>query len=341
MVLNVSRRHGSPKLALRLTGTQRARYEIKPERLTRPEVINLIGDLEAFIEEHRNEAVGGVIGAASYISTTNFMARGRKEGSRSIPDNPDRIDWLWSQYGRVRGQERLRQAVDADYSRSLVSVFMKNANFVGTARLMDGIRAYEETRLAEHGITLTFAGDVAVSQTLIGAIVTTQVRSLLASLIGIFAVTAFLGRSLRWGVLCVLPCALAILVNFAVMGWVGMPLGVATSMFAGMTLGIGVDYAIHLLERYRYSRSRGLDFEAARADAVRATGPAIFIDAVGVALGFGVMMLSQVPANARLGGLVVLSIVNCLSATLLLLPALLRWVPLGGTNGEWRMANGE
>jgi hypothetical protein len=117
-----------------------------------------------------------------------------------------------------------------------------------------------------------------------------------------------------------------VLINFAVMGCVSMPLGVATSMFAGMTLGIGVDYAIHLLERYRLSLSRGLDLEAALIDAVRATGPAIFIDALGVALGFGVLTLSQVPANARLGGLVVLSIINCFAATLLLLPAVLRCV---------------
>lgn len=51
-------------------------------------------------------------------------------------------------------------------------------------------------------------------------------------------------RSLRWGVYCVLPSALAVVINFAVMGWFGIPLGVATSMFAGMMLGIGVDFAI-------------------------------------------------------------------------------------------------
>ena len=49
---------------------------------------------------------------------------------------------------------------------------------------------------------------------------------------------------------------------------IGAAVGVATSMFAGMTLGIGVDYAIHLLERYRLSCSKGLDREAAITDAV-------------------------------------------------------------------------
>ncbi len=235
---------------------------------------------------------------------------------------------------------------------------MKDANFLSTARLMEAIRDYESEHLTPHGISLQFAGDVAVSQTLIQAIVSTQVRSLLGSLVGIFVVASLLGRSIRWGLFCVLPCALAVLINFAVMGWADVPLGVATSMFAGMTLGIGVDYAVHLMERYRYAQGRvracapdvacppdGAQArtlptsqegpcdptqrsEAAIADAVAETGPAILIDAIAVALGFGVLVLSQVPANARLGGLVVLSIVGCLAATLTLLPALLRvWPP--------------
>jgi hypothetical protein len=147
--------------------------------------------------------------------------------------------------------------------------------------------------------------------------------SLLLSLVGIFVITALMARSVIWGLLSVVPCALAVLVNFAAMGVTGMPLGVATSMFAGMTLGIGVDYAIHLLERYRFSRALGLDVDAALVDATSSTGPAIVIDALAVALGFGILTLSQVPANARLGALVVLSILGCLVATLVLLPALL------------------
>ena len=330
VILAMNRRDGSPRLAMRVREIDEVRFEIKPERLLKPENIAVIGRLESFIEEQKERAVGGVIGTADYITATNFMAQGRKAGSRSIPDKADRIEWLWGQYGRVRGKERLAQAVTADFSRALINVYMKNANFIDTKRLMEDIRDYEAKHLTPLGYSLEFGGDVAVSQTLIEAIVSTQVRSLLVSLVGILAVTSLLGRSLVWGILCVLPCALAVLMNFAVMGWVGMPLGVATSMFAGMTLGIGVDYAIHLMERYRLACSRGLTVDEAVNDAVTSTGPAIVIDGLAVALGFGVMTLSQVPANARLGGLVVLSIGGCFLSTMLLLPALLRIFKPGG-----------
>ena len=316
-------RHGSAQFALHLTPGDKVRYDITTAPLLKPEVIRRIADLESFIEGHHDEAVGGVLGTADYVATVSYMSRGRKEAERAIPNNIERIEWIWGEYERLRGYDRRRQLVDTDYGRSIVTVLMKNANFVGTARLMREIRDYERANLAPHGISLSFAGDVAVSQTLIDAIVGTQIISVVGSLAGDFLVTAVLGRSVIFGLLCILPSSLAILLNFAVMGWAGIPLGVATSMFSAMTLGIGVDYAIHLLERYRLSRGDGLDLRDALREAVAVTGSAISVDTLAVCLGFGIMMLSQVPANARLGGLLVLSLVNCFAATILILPAIL------------------
>jgi len=144
-------------------------------------------------------------------------------------------------------------------------------------------------------------------------------------------VTAIFGRSLRWGVYCVLPSTLAVLINFAVMGWFDIPLGVATSMFAGMTLGIGVDFAIHVLEGYSTAQAGGLSSTDALSRSLALTGPPVLVNTLAVSLGFGVMLLSQVPANARLGLLVVVGLVNCFFATVLLLPALLRGWPLNAS----------
>jgi hypothetical protein len=238
---------------------------------------------------------------------------------------------MWDYYGLALGRARLHQIVDTNYWQSLTTVFLKDANFVDTAALMKDLRAYERERLAPKGIKLGFAGDVAVSQSLIQGIVTTQLQSLFWSLAGIYVVTAIFGRSLRWGIYCVLPSALAVLINFAVMGWFNIPLGVATSMFAGMTLGIGVDFAIHLLEGHGSASAGGATKLEALSRAMALTGPPVLINTIAVSCGFGVLMLSQVPANARLGLLVVLGLVDCLIASLLILPVLLHWWPLRDT----------
>jgi predicted RND superfamily exporter protein len=309
-----------------LARAARLRLELVPRTQLRPEAVRQMADLAAFIRERRDCAVGGVLGPGEYLSTTRVILRPRDPQARVLPQNAGETKSLWDYYRIARGPERLRQVVDPNSSRALLTVFLKGGNFRDTDRLLGAIRAYEQQHLAREGIRLGFAGDVAVSQSLITSIVRTQLRSLGWSLAGIYLCTALLGRSWRWGLYCVLPSTLAVLINFAVMGGVGIPLGVATSMFAGMTLGIGVDFAIHALEGHRQARMARAGATEALAAALSRTGPAVLVNTLSICLGFGVLLFSQVPANARLALLVVLGLGNSLIATLLVLPALLsRW----------------
>ncbi len=307
------------------------RFEIISQPFLQQPTLDAIAKLGAFIEQHRDCKVGKVLSAPDYVATTRFMVRPNEAGSRFVPTNSIEIKLLWDYYRIVRGPEQLREAVDTNHASAVLTIFLKEANFRDTARLLADIRDYERRELMPLNIRLGFAGDVAVSQSLIRGIVTTQMQSLFGSLLGIYLVTALLGRSLRWGLYAVIPCTLAVLFNFTAMGWLGIPLGVATSMFAAMTLGNGVDFAIHVLEGFTAARGRGLSPDEALAESLTRTGPAVVVNTLAIALGFGVLMLSQVPANARLGSLIILGIVNCLLASLFLLPALLHWWPLKGS----------
>ncbi|HEY3572174.1 MAG TPA: MMPL family transporter [Thermoanaerobaculia bacterium] len=311
---------GSPRFGLGAGPGVPVSWEIRLEPLAVPATLERVRDLERFLAGW--PGVGKVSGPAELLETAAFLMRPDAAGPRRLPGSPREADILWHNTGRALGEERLRRIVDAGRTRGLVTVFLRGSNYAETARLMAALRAWERNRLAPHGARLGFAGDVAVSQALIAGVVTTQVESLALSLLGIFAVTAGLSRSLRRGLLCVLPAAFAVLLNFAALGWWGVPLGVATSMFAGMTLGVGVDYAIHLLDRMERLGRRGLRGEDAAAAALEATGPAILTDAASTVLGFAVLLLSQVPANHRLGGLLALSLTSCVAATVLVVPIL-------------------
>jgi predicted RND superfamily exporter protein len=82
------------------------------------------------------------------------------------------------------------------------------------------------------------------------------------------------------------------------------------------------------LEGYTQARAGGAPPVEALSQVMALTGPPALINTLAMSLGFGVLMLSQVPANARLGLLLVLGLVNCFIASLLLLPVLLHWWPL-------------
>lgn len=328
--LPFARSAGSPRFVMQLAESDPLAFRLSPRPFLHPQVIARLDALASFVREKENYAVGGVLGYADYVKTANYLVMARKADERRVPDDVTRVERLWTYYRNLRGATRARQAVDDEFGSAIVTVFLRNANFVDTAGLMRDIREYEALHLTPHGLRISFAGDVAVSQTLIDAIVSTQLRSLFGSIIGTFLVMTLFGRTIGWGLYSVIPCAFAVMMNTALMGWLGWPLGVATSMFAAMTVGIGDDFAIHLLERCRLARRSGLDLDEAIAAGVNITGSAIVIDGLAVALGFGVLVFSLVPANAWLGGLVVLSLLNCLLATLVIMPALLRLLPPKG-----------
>lgn len=331
--LGLERRKGSPRFRLYLGDKDKVAFLIAPRRLAQPETLRIIRDFERFLAAHPDEQVGGALGPTAYLETTNFIAQGRRYGSHTIPDSADSVEFLWKSYGSIRGEDRLRCAVDPERARAIISVFLKNANFRDTRRFLDDVRRYQRERLANQGIEVSFAGDVAASQAMISAITGTQVSSIALSILGVFISAVVVHRSLKWGMLCALPCALATPLTFGLMGFANIPLGVATSMFAAMAIGIGDDYAIHFVERYRLALAHGASRVDGIIESLTAAGPSIIVDALSVSLGFVVLTLSQVPANARLGMMIVASIVTCLAATLLLLPAICALMRAGPRTG--------
>ncbi|HEX7183316.1 MAG TPA: MMPL family transporter [Thermoanaerobaculia bacterium] len=258
--------------------------------------------------------VGGVFGLAGHLSTTAYLWGGRDEAFREIIDDPSWIYIYTRRIGNVRGEARRRELVDDGFHSTVVTLLLKGANFRETARLIAAVREIERAELAPVHGRVDLAGDVAVSQAMIPAIVRTQVGSLLLAVAGNLLIVALLYRSLRAGIACIAPTAIAVAWTFGIMGWLGVPLGVATSMFCAVTLGIGDDYGIHFFERFQAAESADIPQPGLAASA--AAGPSILVDALAISLGFGLLAFSQIPTNRRLGLLVALALSSACLLTL-------------------------
>jgi predicted RND superfamily exporter protein len=206
-------------------------------------------------------------------------------------------------FDEVRSVPRRREVIDDANRQGVVTIFIKDPDYKQVARLMAATRRYAREHLAPLGARIGFAGDIAVSQAMIPAIVQTQVYSQPLSQLGCWLVVTILYRSLWVGFLIALPSSIAVAWMLGIMGWTGVPLGVATAMFCAITLGVGIDYGIHLYEVFLRLKKEGAGRDSA-LEAIAECGPAIVADTSAIALGFGILGISQVPANARLGFLV-------------------------------------
>ncbi|HEX9941373.1 MAG TPA: MMPL family transporter [Thermoanaerobaculia bacterium] len=296
-----------------------------------PAAVDAVGGFEEFAR--RQPGVGGVLGLHSQLSALSHFW-GMASPGRVLPVDTYDMDTLLRRFDLSLGLSRRREVVDDALERTVVTVFVRGANYWQTARLMRALRGYEARHLAPRSGRLRFAGDLAVSQAMIPAIVLSQIASVLLSLLGAVTILCLVQGSLRWGLLASLPVVVSVLWVFGFMGFAGIPLGVATSMFCAITLGTGVDFAVHLVNRFHHAQAE--PFARARA-ALEETGPAIVTNTLLTALGFGVLAFSQVPANARLGLLVAAALVASCVLTLLGLGPLLAGI--SGSARQGKMLN--
>jgi predicted RND superfamily exporter protein len=151
-------------------------------------------------------------------------------------------------------------------------------------------------------------------------VVNSQIISIFVSALIVLLIVAFSNRSLAAGLIAALPLAIAIMANFAVMGFLGITLNMATAMIASLAVGIGIDYTIHFIETFKQEYRAGGDY-LYRTFAT--SGKAILINAVSVGAGFFVLALSRFRIMAQFGGLVALSMAISAVVSLTVIPALL------------------
>ncbi|MFH5806146.1 MMPL family transporter [Alienimonas sp. DA493] len=123
---------------------------------------------------------------------------------------------------------------------------------------------------------------------------------------------------------------------FGLLGWAGRAVDVGMMMTASVALGLAVDGTFHLLVRHRDEvRRGGPDACGVRcaAAAAHAAGPAVVQAAVIAGAGVLALTASPFPPTARFGWLTAALLVAAILADLLILPALLAYLPVRGGTG--------
>ena len=151
-------------------------------------------------------------------------------------------------------------------------------------------------------------------------------RSLPIAAVGALILLLIAMRSLRYAVITVIPIGLVIVWLYALMHLLGFSLNFVTATIGAVSLGVGIDYSIHLTQRFREEMvSARSKMEALRRSA-GGTGVALLISASSSMVGFTIMGLAPFPLISTYGFLTAAMIALALMASLVVLPSLLMLV---------------
>lgn len=150
----------------------------------------------------------------------------------------------------------------------------------------------------------------------------------------ILIVLAILFRSLKLALIGALPNMFTVLFVLGLIGMSGIPLDIMTITTAAITVGVGVDYAIHYIHRYKRERaSKSNNLDAIRT-AQTTAGKALYFTSITISLGFVILVLSSFFPSIYFGMLTSIAMLISLFATFSVIPLLLETTAPAGSHEE-------
>ena len=276
------------------------------------------------------------------ISQTQGVTLGDLDGD-GIPDDSDQLGALYA-YTRVAGiavdstrflrtpndvQQRIWIGEDGTTTATTFIIGMTNTRrqeSIVEAReavtpLIDRLRA--DLQVVDKDSVVQLTGGPIVRQESLDAVSRALQVSLPIAVVLCFLIAAAFMRSIRFAAVSVIPILITVALLYAFMEVAGYSINIVTATIGAVSIGIGIDFAIHLTMRYREELSRSGSRDLAMRRTGEGTGIALLSSAVSSAVGFFILAFAPMPMFASYGLLTAVMITMAAAATLLVLPSLL------------------
>ena len=173
------------------------------------------------------------------------------------------------------------------------------------------------------GITVRQTGTYAFNKSTTEAINRDMLRTTIISSVGVFVIFILAFGSLFYSIVAVIPLLVSVVLTMA---WAKFAVGgfnLVTTFLPALVLGLGIDYAIHIISRYAEERSKGKSLNRAMHTAILSKGKASLYAAMTTSLVFVGLLVAKSRALYEMGAISSVGVLLAFLATLLLLPALI------------------
>jgi len=285
--------------------------------LKNPGLLNEIVALEEFLEEH---GVKKSMSLTHIVREMNQRFHADDPAFYAIPDDQATISQLLLLFSFQGGS--LGALSLSDFSAGEVMGFHALKTGEEQIALVKNVSEYLEAHF-EGVSAVRMVGPTRIQASMFTSIARSQLTSLLTSILAAGVIVILLMRSFSAGIVSMIPLLFTVLFNFGLMAFAGKSLDIATLMISSITIGIGIDYGIHFIERYREEQSETKSRSQSLIRAAQTTGTGIVYNALALALGFGIMILSAFQGLQNFGLLIAMTMVVSAIGAFAVIPALL------------------
>jgi len=260
--------------------------EGEPGAMQTPEAIQLMTGLQNAMAADPD--VGRTASVADMIRRT-YEVFAPEDARNGLPADRPTIAQLFY----LASSPAFERFVDRSYSRAVVFGYLDRDDSGVTRRVIHRLERYlAGTEARTIRVTLAGGGGPLLLA-LSDHVVAGKLLNIATVFVVIFVVASVILRSFVAGAYVIMPLLMALLVDLAIFSWLGVAFDLAGSSIAAMGVGIGADYAIYFLYRFREELGRTGDVGRALDATLASSGQAIFFVALAIGAGFAVYAVSD------------------------------------------------
>jgi predicted RND superfamily exporter protein len=284
-----------------------------------PQYVDYLRELVEFLR--KQDRVSNV---ASYADVLDELSNAFLRPIDDVTDAAEFAQWnLAYELSLTRGQSNT-DFIRSDQQESRVSILLDRTSSRQIQELERAIYEWHTDQQSDFDLLVT-GENIPVAH--VSAVnITSMIGGLGLSIIFVTAMSAYLVRRLKLGIVALFATLAPLLCGFGVWALLGNSIGLASTAIIALTVGVVIDDAVHMLYRFVDGKDRlSLDSWSATAYSVHRAGTAIATTSIVMMTGLAVLLTSSFAINSSFGAVTCLIIALALLFDLLVLPRLLVW----------------
>jgi len=271
--------------------------------------------------------VDKTLSIVDYLKLVNYVLNRFEPKYYTLPQEGFEVRMLMNNYTTILGQDMFTSFMSPDFSKANILLLTHISSSRDFLQIRENTLAFVKQYFSKDlnwdvtglGMVIAASSD----QLTIG-----QIKSLSITMILVFGIMFILFLSSKVGLIAIIPNLFPIIINFGIMGWLGIELSMVTSLIASIAIGLAVDDTIHYLVRYNREFKKDLDDKRAIRDTLYHVGRPITFTTITICVGFSVLIFSSFKPTAIFGVMMVITSLSALIGDLILLPSLIQHVEL-------------
>jgi hydrophobe/amphiphile efflux-3 (HAE3) family protein len=295
-------------------------------RWTQPEVLRRVAEFQKIAAQQPE-----ILLVRSYCDVLGAIHDRARPGVAAL-DDPLVSDEVAASRARRAARLAERMADNVGYRALLaddglearVLLRVRDVGSKQTLQLIDRLETILSAQFpADSGVVWRLTGDSYLNARAMDGFVRDMLSSLVGAAVIICGLIALFFRSLRLGLIAVIPNITPLVLMLGYLAWRGYDLNVANVIVFAISLGVAVDDTIHFLSRFNEEMASGISVSEAIRRVLRSAGETMILTTLLIVGGLSVFFLSDFLPTRRFAELTAVTMAAALVGDLVLLPACL------------------